>query len=325
MADERYEWLDEETAERLLRGEPVEPVGVDARSDAQSLSEVLDSARVREAGTESLRGEEAALAAFRKARDGGAAELLPPVRLTAPAPRPARWARPLRWGLAASLAGFAVGGVAVAAVAGALPTPFGDDRAPMPASTVSAAVPGPVVSDSPTGGNDTTPLPSSPTGGGNPVPPPSSGTRGSTGGQGGDRATPGGPAQGGEPGESKGKDSYGHGDRYRRTVDACRDYRSGQLDEERKRRLEDVARGADRIKRFCDRVLSGAGRSSSGGDQDGGDGDGGDDGSGGDGNDQGGDDGEDGAPAVPGFPTNPAPAPVIGLPVLSVAGIPLSG
>ncbi|WP_167518325.1 hypothetical protein [Streptomyces albidochromogenes] len=35
MADERYEWLDRDAAERLLRGEPVGPVGEDARAQAE--------------------------------------------------------------------------------------------------------------------------------------------------------------------------------------------------------------------------------------------------------------------------------------------------
>ncbi|NEA07882.1 hypothetical protein G3I27_06680, partial [Streptomyces sp. SID10692] len=39
MADEHYEWLDKDAAEKLLRGEPVVPVGDGARTDAFRLAE----------------------------------------------------------------------------------------------------------------------------------------------------------------------------------------------------------------------------------------------------------------------------------------------
>ncbi|NEC21387.1 hypothetical protein G3I50_24530, partial [Streptomyces parvus] len=45
MADEHYEWLDKDAAERLLRGEPVVPVGDEARTDAFRLAEALGAAR----------------------------------------------------------------------------------------------------------------------------------------------------------------------------------------------------------------------------------------------------------------------------------------
>ncbi|MCZ0980998.1 hypothetical protein O1L60_23990 [Streptomyces diastatochromogenes] len=70
MADERYQWLDQEAAERLLRGEPVEAVDDHARVQAERLAEALGTARVPavppSARTE-LPGEAAALAAFRAA------------------------------------------------------------------------------------------------------------------------------------------------------------------------------------------------------------------------------------------------------------------
>ncbi|MET8508875.1 extensin, partial [Streptomyces sp. NPDC004787] len=71
MADE-YQWLDQEAAERLLRGEPVDPVGTPARAQAELLARALDSARTPAAGPLAgpdgeLPGEAAALAAFRKA------------------------------------------------------------------------------------------------------------------------------------------------------------------------------------------------------------------------------------------------------------------
>ncbi|WP_234042397.1 hypothetical protein [Streptomyces marianii] len=283
MADERYEWLDQEAAERLLRGEPVEPVGVDARHQALRLAELLDDARAQEPVTEPLRGEDAALAAFRKARDGGGAELLPAVRLT-PEARPVSWGRPLRWGLAVSLAGFAVGGVAVAAGVGVLPTPFGSPQ-PAPASSVSGAVtPGPVTSGSPPGELRSPDLPSPADSPPTPSAPAASGGTDAPDGPGD------GPGAGPERAESTtphdGRTDWGTDSRdwYRRTVGACRDYRNGTLDEERKRTLEAAAQGADRVKRFCDRMLAaddgGEGGGDSGGNGDGGQDDDGDDGSG---------------------------------------------
>lgn len=299
MADERYEWLDQEAAERLLRGEPVEPVGVDARHQALRLAELLDGARAQGPVTEPLRGEDAALAAFRKVRDGGAAELLPTVRLT-PETRQVSWGRSVRWGLAASLAGFAVGGVAVAAGVGVLPTPFGDPQ-PAPASSVSGAVtPGPVTSEPPADGlrspdrpspADTPPSPSAPAvSGGTDIP--GGPGDGPSAGPGHDESTA--PHDGRTDGDANSRDWY------RRTVEACRDYRNGTLDEERKRKLEAAAQGADRVKRFCDRLLSADGRGDGGGE---GSGDGDGNGDGGPGGDDG-DDGGDGSGSG-GFPRSP--------------------
>lgn len=173
MADEQYEWLDKGAAERLLRGEPVDPVGGHSCTDAERLVAALEAAaRSARPATGELPGEAAALAAFRtatrsarartraNARTRGAVEqaggltgveVLEPVRIGAvsvphaPAPsagagrgRSARWSRPVRFGLVASLAGCALGGVAVAAGAGMLPGPFGE-HAPVPATSVSAA------------------------------------------------------------------------------------------------------------------------------------------------------------------------------------------
>ncbi|WP_338672381.1 hypothetical protein V1460_05020 [Streptomyces sp. SCSIO 30461] len=292
MADERYPWLDLEAAERLLRGEPVEPFGVDARSqdEARRLAAALDAARLPEAANDPmpLRGEEEALAAFRKVRDGGADELLPTaVRLggvesgacvTSVASvgavsrrRRGRWGRPVRWGLAASLAGFAVGGVAVAAGVGALPGPFGDEHTPVPESTVSAPVsPEPEESGSVTAGADTSP-PDGPTPGeGGAVIPSAPGGEEPTGGaDGGGTASPDdrgrGDKKGGDPSWGWGNDGGSRSEWYAETLDACRDYRSGQLDDESKRQLESLAKGADRVTHFCDRVLdAGTGDSGNG-------------------------------------------------------------
>ncbi|MFE6876976.1 hypothetical protein ACFVBK_21035, partial [Streptomyces sp. NPDC057677] len=71
MADERYQWLDQEAAERLLRGEPVDAVDDHTRSRAERLAEALDAARtptLPPAARTELPGEAAALAAFRAAR-----------------------------------------------------------------------------------------------------------------------------------------------------------------------------------------------------------------------------------------------------------------
>ncbi|MFD1273874.1 hypothetical protein ACFQ51_25785 [Streptomyces kaempferi] len=158
MADEDYRWLDREAAERLLRGEPLETVDAGTKERVERLTEALASLVAEPApGGAELPGEAAALAAFRAARasrDGVPAQLAAGrdpraaahsadaglVRLGSPGPggHRARWGRPVRFGLAAVLAVGMIGGVAVAAGTGVLPTPFRDDR-PHPAATVSAA------------------------------------------------------------------------------------------------------------------------------------------------------------------------------------------
>ncbi|HET6860384.1 MAG TPA: hypothetical protein VFH94_25225, partial [Streptomyces sp.] len=145
MADE---WLDEDAAERLLRGEPVESGDDHVRARAERLSAALDGlARTAGPGAGApaeLPGEAAALAAFRKARSASP-DALPSVRIgAAPGsgavtagrrrPPPARWGRPVRFGLAAAFAGVALGGVAVAGGTGVLPAPFGFGAEPTPAS-----------------------------------------------------------------------------------------------------------------------------------------------------------------------------------------------
>ncbi|MFE0733991.1 hypothetical protein [Streptomyces sp. NPDC058855] len=165
MADERYQWLDQEAAERLLRGEPVDAVDDRARSQAQRLAEALGTARTPSAAVPAdaeLPGEAAALAAFRKAvaeraaltgaTAGSGAPSVPAgpvdlgrVRLT-PVTVPARrWGRSVRYGLAAAVAAVTVGGVAVAAGTGVLPL-----VGPSPANSVTAAEsPEPVVTETP--------------------------------------------------------------------------------------------------------------------------------------------------------------------------------
>ncbi|MER5601995.1 hypothetical protein ABT085_33535, partial [Streptomyces sp. NPDC002265] len=77
MADEQYRWLDRETAERLLRGEPPAPaVDATARDRAGQLAEALGALSTAAAAPNSteLPGEAAAVAAFRAARSVPAAQ-----------------------------------------------------------------------------------------------------------------------------------------------------------------------------------------------------------------------------------------------------------
>ncbi|MEW5660186.1 hypothetical protein ABGT92_33455, partial [Streptomyces cinereoruber] len=135
MADERYQWLDEETAERLLRGEPVDPVGPaddPARLRAGHLADALDALRAPAAEAGELPGEAPALAAFREATAaraaatgapgstsagdaaatsapgsapaGGAVADLGRVRIARVVSPPRRWGRSTRYGLAAAVA-----------------------------------------------------------------------------------------------------------------------------------------------------------------------------------------------------------------------------
>ncbi|MET9655814.1 hypothetical protein [Streptomyces sp. NPDC006510] len=296
MADEQYEWLDKDAAERLLRGEPVDPVAGQSCTDAERLVAALDAAaRSARPATGELPGEAAALAAFRTAghsartrtranaqpraaAEGRAAgaEALDPVRIGAAAApsavsgrtRSARWSRPVRFGLVASLAGCALGGVAVAAGTGMLPGPFGGNT-PLPASSVSAAAtpeelgsgltsdetPQPPSSASPGTGSTKPPAdPSAPTGH------PDPGRSGEAKERGGGNRKPGGAATGsagsaenGKRPENSGNDSSGEW--YAKALKACRDYRDGTLDENRRRMLEALAKGARNLDRYCDRLI----------------------------------------------------------------------
>ncbi|MEU8033735.1 hypothetical protein AB0C13_34835, partial [Streptomyces sp. NPDC049099] len=85
MADEQDKWLNRETAERLLRGEPLEAVDASARDQAERLSRALGALAAEAApASGELPGEQAALAAFRKAREAAGTER------TAAAPGPRR-------------------------------------------------------------------------------------------------------------------------------------------------------------------------------------------------------------------------------------------
>ncbi|MEU2245428.1 hypothetical protein [Streptomyces sp. NPDC019224] len=320
MADEQYAWLDKEAAEKLLRGEPVDPADGRPRQDAERLAAALDAvARTALPATGELPGEAAALAAFRTAsrrtrtaprrtpapaadaahgEDSGTA-MLTPVHIGRAASgagagaagprgdRPFRWSRPLRFGLVASLACCALGGVAVAAGSGVLPGPFGR-HTPSPANSVSAAASPEELGSGgvPDGEPTAPPPPGSPT---PDAPAPGDGTdrdtahpggtaprgdrNGTAGGTGTGRT--GGSRSGGATGSGdatsedgatetgKGNGRFGDSDEgasgawYAKTLKACRDYRAGKLDEDRRTRLEALAKGARNLDRFCDRLLDG--------------------------------------------------------------------
>ncbi|WP_316747640.1 hypothetical protein [Streptomyces herbicida] len=273
MADEQYKWLNRETAEHLLRGESLEAVDAAAREQAERLAKALGalSPDTTPADAE-LPGEEAALAAFRKAREATAAEELAVghgdesavrrtgrssdvglVRIGSPsrAARRPRWARPARLGLAAVLAVGMVGGVAVAAGTGALPTPFGDEK-PGPGASVSAAVTPDRPAGSPSrdnvqGGTSGTPTPSD-TAGGYPSAGSSRDAAGKDGGDG--RSTD----ERGTPGTADGTGTWG-----RSVAEACRDIRDGKtLGSDRRRALEGAAGGSARVWKYCRAVLEAA-------------------------------------------------------------------
>ncbi|MFJ8694432.1 hypothetical protein [Streptomyces roseolilacinus] len=281
MADERYEWLDHVAAERLLRGEPVDADDDYSRWQVERLSEALDGAR-RTAGplaagpSGELPGEEAALTAFRAARSTRAAKSqvtagsdLGSVRIGAALrplfrPRPGGWMRPARWGLAASVAGLAVGGVAVAANTGVLPT-FGGHKEPLPAASASAPVELETPADTPRGSTGPG-TPADP--GGPPVTPPgpSAGAAGTP--------TAGGAAPDDNDGSSTGGTAPGDWGRTAtrapdgtwpaRVTQACRDFRDGRLDTARRQQLELAAKANGGVQNFCDQVQSGGGRQSGG-------------------------------------------------------------
>ncbi|WP_328537084.1 hypothetical protein [Streptomyces sp. NBC_00344] len=274
MADERCEWLDKDTADRLLRGGPVGAVDDHARAQAARLYAALDGVARPSVHPENaeLPGEKAALEAFRLAGEGGAdADPLGPVWLAA-APGAASaagglWRRPVRFGLAAVVAGCALSGVAVAAGTGVLPSPFGQD-APVPASSVSAAAsPRTLISASPTG-TGTSAAPGPGTGApddGNKEqrtgqPPSGDAQRGPDPGQRGAGSAD--PETGAGRDRTKTPDKNVHGtteDVYRRLTSACRDYRAGRVDGEHRRILESQADGASKVGKFCDRILGATG------------------------------------------------------------------
>ncbi|MFF0557085.1 hypothetical protein [Streptomyces sp. NPDC004266] len=279
MADERYQWLDQETAERLLRGEPVEAVDDRARAEAERLAELLGTARVPAvppAAHTELPGEAAALAAFRKATaeraaasaavgasapaDRTTAAELGRIRL-APVTAPARrWGRSVRYGLAAAVAAVTVGGVAVAAGTGVLPL-----VGPAPASSVSAGeTTDPLVSEEPGIRQDPETPPTEPGDGGDPTPGSSpSADSGSTAptprtpdGRGTVTGPPGTPTPDRTPGGGAAAGT-GSADGREKALQACRKYRTGNLDPAGRQQLLNTLRNGDTLRVYCDRILSG--------------------------------------------------------------------
>ncbi|ANP49038.1 hypothetical protein J2Z21_002376 [Streptomyces griseochromogenes] len=323
MADEQYKWLTRETAERLLRGESLEAVDISGRDQAEQLGKALGALAAEAApAAGELPGEQAALAAFRKAREAAEAERdaaaladgtprgrsrrtsraldeslvrIGAATRTGIRSRRPSWARPVRLALAAAVAAGTLGGVAVAAGSGVLRLPFHEE--PGPAASVSAQNSSePLISPSPqsTPGAD----PDRGT--------PSAGAGGSAGADPSRDAA--GQGRGKNKGKGKGKDKGAEpgsadpsgipGTWWKVAVTACRDIRDGkELGNDRRRVLEGLAGGSARVTTYCKSVLD-ADRSASGGQGEGGDGDGdkgGGNGKGdgkdkGEGNGQGGDD-----------------------------------
>ncbi|MEU4997775.1 hypothetical protein [Streptomyces sp. NPDC021622] len=317
MADEDYRWLDRDAAERLLSGESFDGADHHTRERAERLAKTLDSLTADErvlAGppgdlSAELPGEAAALAAFREARGlsagasstrVGAGQTVQIVGSAAPG-RPTRWGRPMRFGLAAVLAGCMIGGVAVAAGTGVLPSPFGGRDEKGPAASASPVAP-PQPLESATGGASTAPdvepddVHTTPDGSsrepGSSAPPRSPEASASQGGGGSQQPGTGDPQRDDEAADWR-----------RKVVAACQEHRNGELRGEKKRRLEKLLGGSEGITEACNRVLGdggdreGDGGGGSGGDDDGGNGGDGDkDGDGSSGNDP---EGNGGANPVP--------------------------
>ncbi|MFJ7206268.1 hypothetical protein ACIQWR_22380 [Streptomyces sp. NPDC098789] len=303
MADDRTRWLDKAAADRLLRGEPVDPSGdFRIRADAARLRDALDSLAPRAAATTELPGEAAALAAFRAAHPdraagrsvgvaAGAAAAgavgAEPLVAIVPVPTPtavgvaggtARAPRRVgawRLGLAAAVASVAIGGVAASAGAGLFDRALHLNAGPLPTAEVSAED-----TPEPVGG---TAAPSAPaprwsrpsdagsTPGGPHTPGPegratpgatgaaaSGGNNGGAGGTDGTGATTGngagkdnrehfGITEGGGAGEGK--------DTLRGAADLCRDFNSGRLSGDRENRLNLLAKGRQKVQRYCDELL----------------------------------------------------------------------
>ncbi|SHM36283.1 hypothetical protein [Streptomyces yunnanensis] len=280
MADDRYSWLDKDAAERLLRGEPA---GSQVGDGARELEQLLKAAAAAGSGlpeTAAVPGEEAALAAFRQARPGG-----PGARgATAPGMRSTRThhvvertglARPFRRGFAVALAVCAIGGIAVAAGTGVLPTPFRGGE-PRPGASVSAAEsPSIFGSEEPAATTgETGRIPATPPGGQSTVPGPtptpdsSHGTAPAPGGR-----TPGAGTSGND-GQPLPDGGDGQNKKRKLLQALCKDYEAGKrgdMDRDTLRRLEATAGGAEKVHAFCRQYLSDGGQQGGGsGDNDGG-------------------------------------------------------
>ncbi|MEV0603380.1 hypothetical protein AB0I82_29365 [Streptomyces sp. NPDC050315] len=277
MADDRYSWLDKNAAENLLRGERVDAAGGFGADELNDLLSAAAVAGTRPSAEAPLPGEEAAVAAFRQvssgrstrdtAAAGGAARAsaedgIPVVRsvprggASRTAER-ARFGRPFRRGLAVALAGCALGGVAVAAGTGVLPSPFqGGHPGPSP-SVTSAATPSLLESQGPDADSsddaaqspDASPDSSSPA---RPTSPDASDGGSTPGREGtGDSSTlplpeltPG----GGGLNTDKAK-------RRAAMLALCRDYEAGRTSPKDRQRLERTMGGAEKLHTFCKQYL----------------------------------------------------------------------
>ncbi|MEW1633830.1 hypothetical protein AB0469_07140 [Streptomyces sp. NPDC093801] len=308
MADEHKAWLDGATAEELLRGRAAGPVGPGAdpraRAGAERLRAALDALTPPPAGSGELPGEAAAVAAFRAAHATRAAaavaaagrpgapgtgapeepviDLAPIPVVRIPAQR--RYGTPARFGLAAALAGVAVGGIAAVAGTGLLDRAVHLTAGPAPAVSVSAdsdrtpagetAGPSPEVPllrPTPEGGGGLASLGpgfSLPPGGQTRIPldtapsvsrPPGAATTPGTGGGGaagtdGTRNTFTDKTGGGSGGDG-GADKDGRESGRDRPEDLCRDHLANKLAEDRKQYLARIAGGLAKVPRFCATLL----------------------------------------------------------------------
>ncbi|GGX15849.1 hypothetical protein [Streptomyces noursei] len=331
MADDRYSWLDKDAAERLLRGEPA---GSQVGDGARELEQLLKAAAAAGSGlpeTAAAPGEEAALAAFRQARPGAGAR-----GATAPGTRTTRThhvvertglARPFRRGFAVALAVCAIGGIAVAAGTGVLPTPFRGGE-PRPGASVSAAEsPSVFGSEEPAATTgETGRIPATPPGGRSTVPGPtptpdsSHGTAPAPGSR-----TPGAGTSGND-GKPLPDGGDGRNKKRKLLLALCKDYEAGKrgdMDRDTLRRLEATAGGAEKVHAFCRQYLGDGGQQGGGsGDNDGGGGGQGENGGNGGGHNGGGSGDEEGdsspsaspTPSAPPASSTPAPTPSTAVP-----------
>ncbi|GAA3032128.1 hypothetical protein [Streptomyces glomeratus] len=267
MADEQYRWLDSDAAERLLRGEPLDAVGDDAREPAARLAEALAALAATTPPTSAeLPGEAAALAAFRAVRadrEQARAALGRPdpshaadrvadaglVRLgrSAANGRRARWGRPLRFGLATVAAAGMIGGVAVAAGTGVLPTPFQEEPGPTVSVSSATSPRHPLLTPAP-GATETS----------GPVTPTPGATPGASASGGSSRDEAGGASAATPSPSTPGDGTYGRTrDWWTAVRSSCRDMAGGrELRADRLRDLQDAAGGSGRVKTFCKVMLA---------------------------------------------------------------------
>ena len=274
MADEQYTWLNRDTAERLLRGEPLECADADARDRAGRLAEVLGALGAEPAlSSTELPGEADALAAFRKARTGQKGERTAPghrdrphsaasldaglIRLGRPGVgcrASSWWGRRMRFGLAAALAAGVIGGTTAVGMSGLLPFGGGD---PEPAASVSvgATPKRPLLSPSPDatrGGRPQDPRPDGDTGGQTGDGPSAQNSQGSQGSGDTRDETPGRGNSASGGGSDDTREEARSRARWNEMTSACRDVRdSRNLDPHRRRRLEEAAHGAGHVRQYC--------------------------------------------------------------------------